>query len=650
MRKGVILGKIPGRGAKSEWVTAGGALVTILLCFTAAIACANEQDSARQEITPRGTVLSSPAATPSLNHATLEHSPTTLATPTASVPPTPTPPPSLAPTPTPALLPVLEPTLQPTATPKPTSTLLPSATPTLTPTPAPIPTATPVPTPGLSPHPLDKPAVVGNAQTFSPVVSDGVDQVRVDISPGGGDLKVLVPELDCSVENHGLTVVGRFFWVRWCQPGPLELKVTHLETGASQSYSLNLVTPTLKPIPTPTPAPTPTRTPTNALEEVFGRLIPDLLEKHEVPGAAIAIVKDGRLVLANGYGLADVENEEPVEPDSLFRIASISKPVTAVAVLRLEEEGKLNLDEKVFDILDRFEAPEGSEPDLRIYDVAVRQLLQHSGGWDRDESYDPMFISRRIERSLGAPKPIGCEDVIRYMLSQPLDFDPGTRYAYSNFGYCILGRIIEEKTGQPYEEYVKSQILQPVGITRMRVGGTLLEDRVEGEVRYYGYPDQSLTHSVLPDTRARVPWHYGGFHFRTMDSHGGWIASPIDLVRFISALDGNKPPPLLELGSVEMMVARPDPPLWVDESHYYGLGFLVRPVGNGANWWHGGSLEGTIGLLVRTDDGMAWAVLFNSRPKAWGELLGEVDRLMWDGVGEVTGWPSHDLFPQYGYD
>lgn len=481
---------------------------------------------------------------------------------------------------------------------------------------------------------------MGNAQTFSPVVSDGVDQVRVEISPGGGDLRVLAPELDCSAETHSLTVVGRFFWVRWCQPGPLDLKITHLESGASQSYSLNLV------VPTPTPAPTPTVGP----GEVFDRLIPNLLEKHEVPGAAIAIVKDGRLVLAKGYGLADVENEEPVEPDSLFRIASISKPITAVAVLKLVEEGKLDLGEKVFDILDRFEAPKGSEPDPRIYEVTVRQLLQHSGGWDRDQSYDAMWITGRIERALDIPKPVTCEDVISFMLGQPLDFEPGTRYAYSNFGYCLLGRIIEEKTGQPYEEYVKNQVLKPAAVTRMRIGGTLLDERAEGEVRYYGYPGQSLAYSVFPDTRERVPWPYGGFYLAGQDSHGGWIASPIDLLRFITALDGSKPPSLLQPESVDMMTSRPAPPLWPDSAHYYGLGLLVMPVGNGANWWHSGSQPGTSSLLVRTNDGMAWAVLFNARPESSREFSLEVNRLMWDGVGEVTGWPSHDLFPQYGYD
>ena len=185
------------------------------------------------------------------------------------------------------------------------------------------------------------------------------------------------------------------------------------------------------------------------------------------PGAAIAIAKDGRLLLAKGYGLANVEKQEPVKPDTLFGVASIAKPITAVAVLQLVEDDLLSLDDRVFQILHRFQPPEGADKDPRLDDITVRHLLEHSGGWDRDMIYDPMFNTGEVEGELGVPKPVSCSDVIRFMRGQPLNFDPGTEYAYSNFGYCLMGRIIEEKTGQPYEEYVKEQVLAPIGISRM---------------------------------------------------------------------------------------------------------------------------------------------------------------------------------------
>ncbi len=382
-------------------------------------------------------------------------------------------------------------------------------------------------------------------------------------------------------------------------------------------------------------------------EKVFDRRIPDLMEKWNIPGGAIAIVKDGRLVLAKGYGYADVGNEDEVQPDSLFRIASISKPITAVAVLTLVESGQLGLDDRVFRILDEFENTSRPVVDERIYDITVRHLLQHSGGWDSNRTFDPMFAAGWIENRLRVSKPVTCEDTIRFMLRRRLDFDPGARYAYSNFGYCILGRIIEKITEMPYEDYVKSQVLEPAGITRMRIGGTLAKDASDGEVTYYGFRGDSLADSVLPGSPVLVPWQYGGFHLDTMDSHGGWIASAIDLVRFATSVDGTKPPSPLKPETVDLMVSAPH---YGMEDWHYGMGWLVRPVGDDANWWHDGSLAGTSSILVRTHHGMAWAVLFNSRPRNWLEFTFEFDDLMWQGVSEVAHWPSDDLFDQYGYE
>ena len=420
--------------------------------------------------------------------------------------------------------------------------------------------------------------------------------------------------------------------------------------------------PTFTPKPPPTATPTPSPTPdlraaskagstgiTPPGMETYDRLISELMEKWGVPGGAIAVVKDGRLVLAKGYGLADVENGELVQPDSLFRIASISKPITAVAILTLVEDGLLELDERAFDILDHLDPPGGEVLDPRVNEVTVRQLLHHSGGWDRSVSYDPMFIQGRVATHTGAEPPIVCDDVIRFMLEQTLDFDPGTKYAYSNFGYCILGRIIENKTGQPYEEYIQENVLAPLEITRMQIGGTRPEEKVEGEVNYYDYPGKGPVRSVLGTGSEHVPWPYGGFYLQALDSHGGWIASPIDLVRFVRGLNGSEPPPVLRPETVELMVSRPDT-LWPDEPYYYGMGWRVRPKRGDANWWHGGSLPGTRSLLVRTYHDMAWAALFNSRPKDRSGFGSDIDRTMWLAVREVTTWPDHDLFTLYEYE
>ena len=346
----------------------------------------------------------------------------------------------------------------------------------------------------------------------------------------------------------------------------------------------------------------------------FDRAMIQLMEKWEIPGGALAVMQDGEILLARGYGYAEVEAGELVQPDSIFRIASISKPFTAVAVLQLVEEGALTLDTPVFQLLDNFQPLDGMDVDPRIDEITIQHLLEHAGGWDRNVSYDPMFMSRDIARAMGTPGPTECQTIIRYMLGQLLDFDPGTHYTYSNFGYCVLGRVIEKTSGMTYEAYVKTHILEPVGIENMHIGHSLLKHKYAGEVHYYA-AESILTQSVFPEETEFVNRPYGGFYLKAMDSHGGWIASATDLVRFASALERENSVSLLGPGTQELMISRPEIPFWEDASNYYAFGWFVRPARSSADLWHGGSLPGTTALLFRTASGLTWAALFNSRPE-----------------------------------
>jgi len=386
----------------------------------------------------------------------------------------------------------------------------------------------------------------------------------------------------------------------------------------------------------------------------FDPAMAQFMEKRSVPGGALAVVKDGRLVYAKGYGWADRDQQLPVKPNALFRIASISKPFTAVAVLKLVEAGKFTLEDRVFELL-KLEprVPPGRTLDERWRSITLRQLLQHTGGWDRDKSYDPMFRPRPIAEAVNESPPARPDAVIRYMLGQPLDFDPGTRYAYSNFGYCLLGRVIEKASGQPYEKFVRDNVLAPVGIRRMRLGASREDGRADGEVRYYTLKDDTAA-SVFPEVTDRVPWPYGGFHLEAMDSHGGWIASAVDLVRFATALDTGRPTALLKRAAMKEMIAAPAPPVSRNAEgdladHWYGCGWLVRPVGSAGkcNTWHSGSLPGTYTLLVRRADGLTYAALYNQRSKDWANGDAEIDPILARASRKVTAWPTRDLFPKW---
>lgn len=360
------------------------------------------------------------------------------------------------------------------------------------------------------------------------------------------------------------------------------------------------------------------------------------MTRRGTPGGAIAVVKGRRLVFARGYGWADRDKKLAASTESLFRIASVTKPITAVALLKLAEEGKLALADRVYEVLGLgAHLPGGAPPDERWRSITLDQVLHHTGGWDRDKSKDPMFLGREYLATRFPDVPSGSPwAVIRHQLSRPLDFDPGTRYAYSNFGYCLLGRVIERVSGQSYETYVREAVLAPAGIDRMRLGRG--RERAEGEVRYY-----SSGNELAP----------GGLNLEVMDSHGGWIGSAVDLAHFAAALDDPGHSPLLQPATFATMYAPPPPPVWRKsdgslEDAYYGCGWLVRQIkGRGkANYWHGGNMPGTSTLLVRRWDGLSWVVLFNQRSEDKDLPDGAIDRALHRAADSVTDWPQEDLF------
>src|SRR5580700_1693029 len=317
----------------------------------------------------------------------------------------------------------------------------------------------------------------------------------------------------------------------------------------------------------------------------YDSMMMEFMLKYRPPGAALAVSKDGRLVYARGFGFADVERQEPARPLSLFRIASISKPFTSTAVFQLVQQGRLRLDDKVFAILKLQPFLErGARLDERIHAITVHHCLQHTAGWDRDKGFDPMgaAAAEEVAHALGVPLPIRPEHIIRYTMGRPLDWNPGTKYAYSNFGYCVLGRVIEAASGMHYQDYVARFVLQPLGITHMRLGRNLLRDRAPGEVKYYDSMRRTGRAISGPNIGKQAPLPYGVECIETMDANGGWIASAVDLVRFAVAFDDPKKCLVLSSESIQMMLAPPPGPVGhgpkgKPKETYYGCGWDVRP-------------------------------------------------------------------------
>ena len=385
----------------------------------------------------------------------------------------------------------------------------------------------------------------------------------------------------------------------------------------------------------------------------FDQAMRDYMEKHRIPGGSLAVTYKGRLVHARGYGYADIATHEKVTPTSLFRIASISKPITAVGILQLIEQEKLSLDDKIYDLL-KFEqyAKETPEFDERLKEITIRHLLEHRGGWDRGESFDAMFRAVQFAEQLGTPPPAGPAEIIRVMFGQKLDFSPGERYAYSNYGYCLLGRVIEELTGQSYEEYTKQHVLAPAGIHDITIGRPRLAGRFPHEVCYY-HPGQG-TSVYAEDVGQTVPWPYGAWNHEAMDSHGAWIASAVDLAKFAVALDRPEQSKLITPESIELMHVRPPGLAGYNDDEtpknsYYSLGWSNREGSDGQfHHSHSGSLPGTATILVRRADGVNFSALFNSRMSPYASHFGRgVEAVLHDTVNSISEWPDHDLFEEF---
>jgi CubicO group peptidase (beta-lactamase class C family) len=318
--------------------------------------------------------------------------------------------------------------------------------------------------------------------------------------------------------------------------------------------------------------------------------------KYDLPGVAVAVVRNGRLAYTNCYGVQDVHDGTPVTNASLFRIASISKPVTLVALLCLMQEGRLSMDSAVFGaagILKAYDATAAGSPGWDK--ITIRHLIEHKSGIQNIPD-DPMF----------SPSYAGLDNreiIARIMAERPLASEPGERYYYSNVGYSILGRVIEQVTGEGYEAYVKRHILAPCGITRMKIGHNTLEERFPDEV-VYDQPDEP-------------GWTYQ-MDVSRMDSHGGWIASATDLARFIVRID--------RITTVPDIIDS----AWLAETYM-----------KDTQWAHSGSLPGTASLLKRMNDTFSFVILTNRRSHAdgfWTDLSTAVQT----AIEARTSWPDTD--------
>lgn len=360
----------------------------------------------------------------------------------------------------------------------------------------------------------------------------------------------------------------------------------------------------------------------------FDLAVEGFMRKWDIVGASLAIMKDGNLIYSKGYGLANRDSSEVTEVRHIFRIASVSKLITAVGVMKLCEQGLLSLHSTIF-------GPRGvmsnytDYSDKKLEKITVENLLRHQGGFST-RAGDPMFNVA----NLGLKMPVTPDAMTRYVIRHGIRYTPGTRTDYSNYGYMLLTQVIEKVTGQPYEKYIKDSILAPIGCYDMHIGHPDPKDRHPNEVRYYETKEAERIPAADGSGRL-VPKSDGGNDIELLGGAGGWVASPVELLKFIAAIDYACPHKnFLSTHTIKSMVncAKADLPIgWAN-------------VNDKGDWWRSGSMAGTNAMLRRQSNGYTWVFLTNTSSWKGHTFAPIINSMLQNAFGKVTEWPEKDLF------
>ncbi len=344
------------------------------------------------------------------------------------------------------------------------------------------------------------------------------------------------------------------------------------------------------------------------------------MRKWQFKGASLAITRNDSLVYAKGYGWADEENGVQMEPGHILRMASVSKLLTAVGIMVLQDQGMLSIKDTVFGpsgiLNDSLFV--GTIKDRNHHKITVEHLLRHQGGFHRD----PLFSSRDVKHQLQLDHAPEKEDFYRLVLSRRLRFMPGSWQNYSNFGYLLLSEIIEKVSGMPYEKFMTDKVLIPAGCYDMHIAGSYYKDKYENEVRYYTHEGDGKFIEEYNDSGRIVERCYGGNNIPLLSGAGAWCGSPIEIARLVASIDGDPGvPDILSEEAIGQMTEYFD-------NETYSLGWNDTNPDKG--WSRSGTLSGTCALVKRFPDGECWILITNTST--------------WKGPGQVRY--TNDLFRQ----
>lgn len=352
-----------------------------------------------------------------------------------------------------------------------------------------------------------------------------------------------------------------------------------------------------------------------------------------IRGGSFALMRNDSLIYAKGYGYANTQDSIPCEVKNIFRVASVSKLLTAVAVMHLEETGQLSTQDFVFGedgILN--DSLFLDYRDKKIKKITVEHLLRHTSGFSNPHG-DAAFNMELVAQFLDKPLPLSMDDMVLYASKNRLRAVPGGRFNYSNLGYIVLSKVIEKVSGMPYETYIKDSILAPIGCYDIHLANNYSEGFRENEVSYYEVKEAELVPSY-DGSDTLVMKSLGGNDVRGLYGAGGWVASPVELLKLVSAI--NKCPVREDFLTPES----------IDFMTPYGKN--AKPAGwasSSSNFWlRSGSMSGTSALIKAQRDGYSWVFISNSSSWNGPGLARQMNREITQALRKVKKWPEADYF------
>ena len=346
-------------------------------------------------------------------------------------------------------------------------------------------------------------------------------------------------------------------------------------------------------------------------------LIVSFMQNYHIPGLSIAVSKDGKPVYAKGYGYADISSKEEVTKNSLFRVGQISQTITAIAIMKLIQQRQLSMESKVFGDSGILGTTYGTHPyNTNIRNITVSELLHHTcGGWSEGDYFidNPKLRDTSITR----------EQFITWTLDNvPLKNIPGSTYGFSNFGYLLLGRIIEKISGQPYDDFVKDSILKPIGIADMQIEGTVGNKKKNEVTNYFD--------KTFPTYNAELDEE---MCFTRADACSGWIASATDLLKLIDKVNGFSSEDILDSSTLKIMMSASK----VNE--HFTCGWFLND--DFKNRYYISQHFAQTSEMVNAGNGFSWVILVNTARPAAEIYLGDMDQIMWKViVNSLIKWSA----------